>query len=131
MRMFPLSDKSMKFAMPHAGLAWSWTKLGPMEQLQAVGGKRSSKNNNNQYQQDQNSIKVVRAMSQDKLARILVAQLQKLCQQLGLEYEAPRGNAARLLKRHITELNVSQQAKEGEHPLDGNRLMKHTLLCKL
>jgi len=53
-------------------------------------------------------MEVVRATSQDKLARMLVAQLQELCQQLGLKYEAPRGNAATLLKRHVEELNVSQ-----------------------
>jgi len=47
-------------------------------------------------------MEVVRATSQDKLARMSVAQLQELCQQLGLEYEAPRGNAARLLKRMET-----------------------------
>jgi len=52
-------------------------------------------------------MEVVRAMSQDKLARLSVAQLEELCQQLGLEYEAPRGNAARLLKRHVAELDES------------------------
>jgi len=48
-------------------------------------------------------------MSQDKLAGLLIAQLQELCQQLRLEYEAPRGNVARLLKRHIAELDRSQE----------------------
>jgi len=65
-------------------------------------------------------MEVVRATSQDKLARLSVAQLQELCQQLGLEYEAPRGNAAILLKRHVAALNESHQAEEGEHALDGN-----------
>jgi hypothetical protein len=119
------------------------TKSGPMAQLQAVGGRtirapgeagrlsflfspkptkklvRDIQEQNNQYLQDQNSMEAVRATSQDKLARLSVAQLQELCQQVGLEYEAPRGNAAKLLKRHIAELDESQQAEEGEQ---ANRL---------
>jgi len=69
---------------------------------------------------------VMRATSQDKLARLSVAQLQELCQQFGLESEAPRGNAARLLKRHIAELDESHQAEKGEHALDGIRLPEET-----
>jgi len=78
-----------------------------------------------QIPQDQNSsMEVVRATSQDKLVRLPGTQLQELCQQLGLKYAAPRGNAARLLKRHVAELNENHQAEEGEQALDGVEIVR-------
>jgi len=80
-------------------------------------------NNNNTH-----IMETIRTTSQDRLAKMTVAQLQELCQQVGLDYEAPRANAARLLKQHVAEVDQvrgqrpggqDQGQEEDVHPDEG------------
>jgi hypothetical protein len=58
-------------------------------------------------------METIRTTTQARLANLPVAQLQELCQQVGLDYEAPRANAARLLKQHMAE---ADQRARGQLP---------------